>query len=285
MQFLSVAEAAERLGVSRVKVREGAARGLIPSKRDNQNRLRLDLSDLTGDVFDRAEGSVDQTALMNLLFDEIEELHDDVLSRSAQVDALCSIANRQADALDSAASQMEQDDADKAHLSDLLARSLAHLEASEGDRGTARLADVSDRALSALEVTGDRLENSLSQNARFDALLERALDYAAIGKAAEAADAKAMGATADRALQMRDGAISDAEKSHQTVARTGDMLDRALQAGERLEGQIAERDREIENKTATVEKVLEMSERAVALAGAHEPAPHKRSFWQWLVGK
>ena len=285
IQFLSVAKAAKRLGVSRIKIREGAARGIIPFQRDNENRLRLDLSGLSGDVLDRAAGNVDQTALMNLLFDEIEELHDDLHARTAEVAALSNIASRQADALDSAASQMDQDAADKARLSDLLERALAHLETSEGERGNARLADVSDRALTALEATGDRLESSLSQNARFDALLERALEYAAIGKAAEAADAKAMGVTAERALQMLDSAISDAEQSHHTVARTGDMLDRALQAGERLEGQIAERDREIENKTATVEKVLEMSERAVALAGVNEPAPRKRSFWQWLLGK
>jgi hypothetical protein len=122
MQFLSVAEVAERLGVSRVKVREGAARGLTPFKRDNQNRLWLDISDLTGDVFGRAEGYVDQTALMNLNFDEIEELHEDVFSRSAEIDALSSIADRHADALDSAASQMEQDAGGKARLSELLER-------------------------------------------------------------------------------------------------------------------------------------------------------------------
>lgn len=284
MQFLSVAEVAARLGVSRVKVREGAARGLIPFKRDNQSRLWLDISDLTGDVFGRAEGNVDQTALMNLIFDEIEELHEDVFSRSAEIDALSSIADRHADALDSAASQMEQDAGGKARLSELLARSLAHPEASEGDRGNARLADVSDRALSALEATGDRLETTLSQNVLFVALLESALEYAAIGKAAGATEAQVTGPTVDRALQMLDRAIGDAEKSHQSVARTGDMLDRALQAGERLKGQIAERDREIENKTATVEKVFEMSERAVALAGANGHAPRKCGFWQWLLG-
>ncbi|MEP3636046.1 MAG: hypothetical protein ABJN14_02145, partial [Paracoccaceae bacterium] len=148
-----------------------------------------------------------------------------------------------------------------------------------------RLADVSSRALNALEATGDRLESSLSQNARFDALLESALEYAAAGKAAGETEAKAMGETADRALAMLDVAICDAEQSQQAVARTGDMLDRALQASERLEGEIADRDRKIESNTATVEKVLEMSERAVALAGSSDTSPRKRSFWQWLMGK
>ncbi|MEP6018872.1 MAG: hypothetical protein ABJ251_10380 [Paracoccaceae bacterium] len=304
LQFLSVAEAANRLGVSRIKIRDAAARGLIPSQRDNENRLRLDISDVVkGDL---SGGKVDQAALMNLLFDEVEELSDDVRARSAEVDELRSIADRQADALDKAASQFEQDAADKARLSDLLERALAHLEGRDGNDDNARLADVSGRALNALEATGDRLESSLSQNARFDALLESALEYAAAGKAAGETEAKAMGETADRALAMLDDAIGGAEKSHhatnralqmldvairdaeqsqQAVARTGNMLDRALQAGERLEDEIAERDRKIESKTATVEKVLEMSERAVALAGSSDASPRKRSFWQWLMGK
>ncbi|MEP2732541.1 MAG: hypothetical protein ABJN03_20190 [Ascidiaceihabitans sp.] len=304
LQFLSVAEAADRLGMSRIKIRDAAARGLIPSQRDNENRLRLDISDVgKGDL---SGGKVDQAALMNLLFDEVEELSDDMHARLAEIDALRSIADRQADALDKAASQIEQDAADKARLSDLLERALAHLEGREGNDDNARLADVSGRALNALEATEDRLESSLSQNARFDALLERALEYAAAGKAAGETEAKAMGETADRALamlddviggaekshnatnralQMLDVAIRDAEQSQQAVARTGDMLDRALQAGERLEGEIAERDRKIETKTATVEKVLEMSERAVALAGSNDASPRKRSFWQWLIGR
>lgn len=267
LQFLTVAEAAERLGVSRIKVREAAACGLIPFKRDNENRLRLDISGVGKDALQG--GKVDQSALMNLLFDEIEDLSDDLRARSAEIDALSDIADRQADALDNAASQIERDAADKARLSDLL-------------------------------------ELTLSQNARFDALLERALEYAAAGKAAGESDARAMGDTADRAmamldkaiggaeksrqatdraLQMLDVAVGGAEQSQQAVVRTGDMLDRALQAGERLEGEIARKDREIERKTATVEKVLEMSERAVALAGANDAPPQRRSFWQWLSGR
>ena len=285
LQFLSVAEAAERLGVSRVKVRDAAARGLIPSKRDNENRLRLDLSGLQAEALDGAGRRVDQTSLMNLLFDEIEELHDALEGRTAEVQALRGIADRQADALDEAALRIERDAADKARLSDLLERALAHLETGTQSGDTVRLADVSERALTALEETGDRLEDSLSQTARFDALLERALEYAALGRAADGADAAAMGATAERAMKMLEAAVSEAETSRRTALQAGDMLGRALQAGERLEQQIAARDREIETKTATVEKVLEMSERAVALAGAEAPTPRRRGFWHWLTGR
>lgn len=285
LQFLSVAEAAERLGVSRVKIRDAAARGLIPSQRDNENRLRLDLSGSTADALSGAGGAVDQAALMNLLFDEIEELNDDLRAQAADVAAFQGIADRQATALDAAATRLEQDAREKAQLSDILERALQHLETGDGTGDSARLADVSERALTALEATGDRLESSLSQTARFDALLSRALDYAAAGKAADAGDAEAMGATAERAMALLDAAMTEAETGRQAVERTGDMLDRALQVGERLEGQIAERDREIEAKNATVEQVLEMSERAVALAAVDAPPPPKRGFWQWLMGR
>lgn len=285
LQFLSVAEAAERLGLSRIRVREAAARGQIPCKRDNENRLRLDLSGLTADDLERGGDRVDESALMNLLFDEIEDLNDDLAARRAQADAMRCIADRQAEALEDAADRMERDVLEKARLSDLLERALAHLEAGGGVGENARLADVSERALSALEATGDRLEDSLSQTARFDALLERAMDYAAIGKTAGAEDVDAMNATAERAMQLLDNAIAGAEANRETAQHAGDMLGRALQAGERLEQQVAERDREIATKTATVEKVLEMSERAVALAGVEKPTQAKRGFWRWLTGR
>lgn len=285
LQFLSVAEAAAQLGLSRVKVREAAARGLIPWQRDNENRLRLDLTALDPAKLTQKGKRLSQTALMHALFDEIEELHEDLGGRTSEVEALRDIADRQADALEVAATRMEQDAAEKAQLQGLLERALAHLEDTENNEGNARLADVSDRALTALEATGDQLEESLSQTARFDALVARAVDYAAVSREAGAADARAMESTAERAMQMLDTALYEAEGSRAAAAKTGQMLERAMHQGERLEQQIALRDEEIETKTATVEKVLEMSERAVALAAVDAPAPPKRGFWQWLMGK
>lgn len=283
LQFLSVAQAAEQLGISRLKIREAAARGLIPSQRDNENRLRLDLSALDHIDFDKEGNQLNQSALMHALFDEVEELHEDLGARAAEVAALRDIADRQADALEAAADQMEKGAFDRKQLEELLDRALAHLEAPNQNSVDAQLAEVSDRALTALEATGDKLEASLSQTARFDALVARAVDYAAASKEAGATDARAMGATAERAMQMLDVALQEAELSSQTAQKTGQMLERALDTGERLEQQVAMRVQEIETKNATVEKVLEMSERAVALAGSEAPAPRKRSFWQWLT--
>ncbi|MGI9493065.1 MAG: hypothetical protein ACR2QF_11765 [Geminicoccaceae bacterium] len=179
-QFLSVAAAAERLGLSRLKVREAAARNLIPSRRDNQDKLRLDLS--RRPLPDLGDGAMGEDAppamLMDLLFDEIEELHADLADAEMERTALRDLAGRQAEALDRAADRMERDAAQKARLSTL--------------------------------------------------------------------------------------------------------LDRALSAGERLELGIAERDRTIEHRNATIEQSLNMSERAVVLAAEAKP-PVRKGFWRRLL--
>ncbi len=108
-QFLPVAAAAERLGVSRLKVREAAARNLIPSRRDNENKLRLDLSgtplpDLS-EIGIRSD--VPPAMLMDVLFDELEELHAELAGAAVERSALRDLADRQAEALDRALSAGE----------------------------------------------------------------------------------------------------------------------------------------------------------------------------------
>ena len=196
-EFLPVAEAAERLGVPRLKVREAAARKLIPSRRDNQNKLRLDLSGTSLPDLRKAksDGDTPPEMLMDLLFDEIEELHADLADAAAERSALRDLVGRQADALDRAAERMERDAGQKARLSSLLERALNHLEAGAA----------------ATDVTADRTT---------------------------------------------------------TI--------------ERLEKEIAERERVIEDRNAAVEKALQMSERAVALAAETEVSVRK-GFWRRLL--
>ena len=230
LQFLSVAEAAETLGVSRLKIREAAAKGMLPARWDNEKRLRVDLTGITAEQIETSKKSVSQSALMDLLFDEVEELHEALLSRDAETDALKGLAERQAAALDDAADRMERDAAEKARLSELLARAMAHLEREPAVQGDDRLTDIPERALQHLETTGDRLESALAHSGRMDQL-----------------------------------------------------LDRALQAGERLEGKLAVQEQEIKAQGQALDKALAMSERAVALANT--APPRKRSFWHWLRGQ
>lgn len=283
LQFLSVAEAAETLGVSRLKIREAAAKGVLPARWDNEKRLRVDLTGITAEQIETSKKSVSQSALMDLLFDEVEELHEALLSRDAETDALKGLAERQAAALDDAADRMERDAAEKARLSELLARARAHLEREPAVQGDDRLTDISERALQHLETTGDRLESALAHSGRMDQLLDRAIALAETGKADGAEQTAAMGEATERAMQMLGRAMSEIEAGRHATARTGDMLDRALQAGERLEGKLAVREQEIKAQGQALDKALAMSERAVALANT--APPRKRSFWHWLRGQ
>lgn len=275
LQFLTVAAAAERLGVSRLRLREAAAAGAIPSQRDNEGRLRLDLTGVTlGDV---ARPAAD--TLVDLLFDEVEELQAELAARGAEVAALSDLAGRQDAALAAAEAALSQGAADLARLGAVLDRAMAHLEADVAARE--RLAGVTERALDRLDDTGAQLAGSLSQTARFEALAARALD------AAEAArrpgDAGALGAAADRALALLDDALGRAETEQRRGAETEALLDRALAAGERMEQDLATQAQTITRQQSAVEAALAVSERAVAVAGQAKHAPRK-GFFRRLFG-
>lgn len=283
LQFLSVAQAAELLGISRLKIREAAAKGVIPAQWDNERRLRVDLTGVTAKTLGSAKGKIEQSDLLDMLFDEVEELHEALLAREAEAQALKGLAGRQAQALDDAADRMERDAAEKARLSDLLARAMDHLESQPAGQGTEKLAQISDRALAHLETTGTQLETALAQSGRLDHLLERAIALAEASKAEGANQTAEMRAATERAMGMLDRAMSEIEASRHVTHRTGDMLDRALQAGERLEGKVAQQEQEIKAQGQSLDKALALSERAVALANTDPP--RRRTFWQWITGQ
>ena len=267
LQFLSVAEAAARLGLSRLKIREAAARGLLPAQRDNQGRLRVSLADLTGAQLDLSGQGIDGAALMGLLFDEVEELHEALLIGEAEIEALKALAARQAQALDQAVERIEQDAAEKSRLVDLLARALDHLEAQPGPQREQKLARLSERALQHLETTGEQLENAVAQSGRFDQLLARAVALAEASKAEGADKTAALGEAVERAME---------------------ILERALAAGGWLEEKLAAKDQEMKAQDRALAQAISVSERALALAGG-QPSQRRsprqgfwQGFWQWV---
>ena len=271
LQFLSVAEAAARLGLSRLKIREAAARGLLPAQRDNQGQLRVSLAGLTGAQLDLSGQGIDGAALMGLLFDEVEELHEALLIGEAEIEALKALAARQAQALDQAAERIEQDAAEKSRLVDLLARALDHLEAQPGPQREQKLARLSERALQHLETTGEQLESAVAQSGRFDQLLARAVALAEASKAEGADKAAALGEAVERAMV---------------------ILERALAAGGWLEEKLAAKDQEMKAQDRALAQAISVSERALALAGgkpSQRRSPwqgfwqgHWQGFWQWV---
>lgn len=272
--FLTVAEAAERLGQSRLRVREAAARGILTSRRDNEGRLRVDipkkLKTLSGE-------DLSPDAIIGFLFDELEELEASNAEKDAQIAALGSLSGRQADALDQAAQALDTAEARQDKLSDMLNRALLHFEQQDDEQ--TRMAQVSGRALDRLEQVGDDLEQSLGQTQRFDALLERALTLAATQTGTGLAPA------ADRAFDMLETAIARAEAAQSAHSQSEALLARALSTGERLQTQITQQETTIAAQEKTVESAIAMSERALAAASAAtETPPKKRGFFRWLFG-
>ena len=104
--FLPLTEAAERLGISRLKLREAIAKGVVPARRDNQGDWRVDLlgvSDLSQTIKDV---EADPQVLMGVLFDEIEALSVDLGVAEAERDRFATVTARALDAADAATTQV-----------------------------------------------------------------------------------------------------------------------------------------------------------------------------------
>jgi excisionase family DNA binding protein len=145
---LPVAEAARRLGVSTLRVRQYVAEGRLDALRDNRGRLlvRLDAAGV------RPPQGVPTVSATDLLMDELLELREDDAERAAQTERLTRMVGE---------------------LSGLLGRALDALEQAKGEAAaeraratafaeqTARALEVAERALSAAQrrkrdYAGDR---------------------------------------------------------------------------------------------------------------------------------
>lgn len=200
--FLPLSEAAARLGVSRLRLREAIARGVVPARRDNEGRWRADLSSAPADM---AAATGDRPAapeaLIEALFDEIEELAAERAASEAERDRLAGLVAAQADALDRAVAAAE---AQADEVQRLRAVTDGALDAAEGAASRAEamqaaaeramaLAERSGAALAAAQAEAARLEDGLREKSaaldgqarlldRLFSLSETALDTA--GRAA-----------------------------------------------------------------------------------------------------
>lgn len=98
--FLPLTEAADLLGISRLKLREAIAKGVVAARRDNQGEWRVDLTgvaDLTRQI---KTVEIDPDVLMSLLFDEIEALTAERDRATTDRDRFALIAGRALDAVE-----------------------------------------------------------------------------------------------------------------------------------------------------------------------------------------
>jgi methyl-accepting chemotaxis protein len=163
--FLPLAEAAARLGLSRLKLREGIAKGVIPARRDNEGRWRVDLSQLPADLPGAiADVAPDPAALMEALFDEIEDLGAEGAQARALADRLAELTARQDAALTRAADALDQTVAERDLLAGVADRALSAAEEAEG-RATA-LQATTDRALGLLTRATGAIEGMQAEITR-----------------------------------------------------------------------------------------------------------------------
>ena len=131
--FLPLSEAAERLGLSRLKLREAIAKGVLPARRDNQGDWRVDLTGINDLVHSVKGIQVDPDVLMGLLFDEIEALSTDLDSALTERDQFAQLTDRAMIAAEHAQAQTSalRQTTDRAF--ELLDRTTSALETARAD--------------------------------------------------------------------------------------------------------------------------------------------------------
>ncbi len=269
--FLTVEEAALRLGTSRLRVREAVARGMLSARRDNEGRLRVDLPE-RGHL-PPAGAALEPDAVMGFLFDDIEEMEGAISDRDAQLARLSGLLARQDAALGQAEAALTRADAalaqaeaGKARLAGMLDRAFGHLEAlAEREQ---RLAGVSDRSLAALEAALGQAEMKEQRVSQMAGILERAMHLAEQGQGTQD--------VAERAMTLLDDALARAEAARAAEAEARERGDAARQEAAALSDSLKSRE-------VTLDRTLALSERATALAETGAPAARK-GFWRRLLG-
>jgi hypothetical protein len=267
-QFLPIGEAALLLGVNRLRLREAIAKGLVKSQRDNEGRCRVDLTSAPDDLEKAmASSPTEPAALIDALFDEVEEMQLQIDERDGHLDRMQSLIERQ---------------------DGVLHRSIELLEKyrSEIARGAANspeaLASVSDRAMSMLDEVTGKLESTLAENERYRDLVARAINFSEEWSKATDARAGRLADAAERAMGLLERALPEGESRVEAVQKLGGLVDRALAAGQLLEREVGEAREKLQRQDQVVGKVLEISERAVEAAGRQ---PARRGWLAWLAGR
>jgi excisionase family DNA binding protein len=166
--FLTLAEAAERLGISRIKLREGIAKGVIAARRDNEGHWRVDLAALPGDLRRAVAGvTADPADLIGTLFDEIEELGADLARAQETTERLTALAGMQAEMLDRLTGLVEARTAERDRLGEIADQALAAAE--EAGSRAAHLQATADRALGLLDRATGALDGVQGEIARLSA--------------------------------------------------------------------------------------------------------------------
>lgn len=261
-QFLHIGEAARALGVSRLALREGIAKGLITARRDNEKRWRVDLADVPADLLLKLP-SVELTApatMIDVLRDEIGDMQQQLDDAERQREQLESLLARQATALTQSAALMDPPAPPSGQPPD----------------NVNRLGNVADRSFELLEETTAALQKSRAENARLSKLVERAFEVVEQTQQSSQAKIDELTATAERSLEAVNRAVDEARVSRQENERLSQLIERSMQAGARLEQEMSGREAVIESQDGLLQRMFNLTQRSI-----ERDPPRKARFWNW----
>jgi hypothetical protein len=151
--WLSIEDAAARVGVSRIRMREAIAVGLCSARRDNRGLWRIALGENLPALKTSIENArVAPDALVELLFDEIEENSLLLAERDSSLERMNKLVERQQALIASALN---------------LAEAAPPLE-------TQRIGAVNDRAAALIETSFQKLTSRDNEVFKLTGLLDRA---------------------------------------------------------------------------------------------------------------
>lgn len=186
--WLSLDEAAARLGVARLRLREAIAAGVLRAQRDNRGFWRVQVEEDRDLPREIAAVGVAPEKLMEALFDEIEELTSALDERKTEVERLNAVAARQQALLERAltlaeaapklpaSGDVERLAALNSRSQALVERSLASLEQREA--ALQHMSGLMDRALQTAAGLDAEVARQRETSQRQRALLDRVFEIA-----------------------------------------------------------------------------------------------------------
>ena len=155
--WLSLDAAAARLGVSRLRLREAIAAKAIPARRDNRGSWRVSLPEGASAAMSRiAQTRAGPDQLIELLFDEVEDLNAMIGEHAANEERMATLIERQQAMLDRALSFAEK--------------------SGETGLDAERIAALHDRSQQLIEQTLGKIEARDAELSKLTGLMDRALD-------------------------------------------------------------------------------------------------------------
>lgn len=158
--FLTISQASELLGISRLRVREALYAGVVEGRRGNTGdwMVRWEPAD-TAYLRDMRDRRPTPGQRIEILFDEVEELERTVEDRDETIARLTKLTSHQNSLLERFSAFAEDRGGSESHA----------------ERQINQLSRTLDQALTALERVIDQLETSQQQNDAMAKLVDRSL--------------------------------------------------------------------------------------------------------------